>query len=381
MKRGWSEVALGELLSPRNEVCSIVPEREYQEVTVSLWGKGTRLRRKVSGSEIASQKRNVARTGDFIVSKIDARNGAYGFITHDLDGAVVTNDFPLFGVVEKHIQPRWMYWVCRSKFFVDLCRSASEGTTNRVRLKESKFAKMRIPLPPPGEQQRIVTHLDAIESRLTRAQKLREEQEKELNAVLNAAFHKLKANADWVEMGEVAPLYRRPTEIAIDGEYEELGARSFGKGIFHKPTLRGGSLTWQKLFQVHTGDIVISNIKAWEGAIAVAGEADHGRYGSHRYLTCVVDPKRALPEFICFYLLSVSGLEQVGLASPGSADRNRTLAVDRLHKIRVPVVPLAEQLEFKKLLGLQSRIRTEAMRSAQRSNALLPSLLDRIFHG
>ena len=86
MKKGWTEVALGELLTHRTEVCSIVPERQYQEVTVSLWGKGTRLRRKVPGSEIASQERNVARTGDFVVSKIDARNGAYGFIPPELDG-------------------------------------------------------------------------------------------------------------------------------------------------------------------------------------------------------------------------------------------------------------------------------------------------------
>jgi type I restriction enzyme S subunit len=254
-----------------------------------------------------------------------------------------------------------------------------QGTAN-VGLKVQDLQTVTVPLPPLAEQQRIVARLDAIESRLTRAQKLREEQEKELKTVLSAAFHKLEAKADWVEMGEIAPLYRRPTEIAIDGEYEELGARSFGKGIFHKPTLRGESLTWQKLFQVHAGDLVFSNIKAWEGAIAVAGEADHGRYGSHRYLTCVIDPKRALPEFVCFYLLSASGLEQVGLASPGSADRNRTLAVDRLHKIKVPVVPLATQLEFKKLLDLQTQVRAKAAQSNQRMTALLPSLLVRIFN-
>ncbi|MCP5523261.1 MAG: restriction endonuclease subunit S [Verrucomicrobiales bacterium] len=380
MKKGWTEVALGEVLTPRSEVCEINPEGEYREVTVSLWGKGVRLRRKVAGSEIAAQTRNVARTGDFIISKIDARHGAYGFIPTDLDGAVVTNDFPLFSVVEKTAHPRWLYWVSRSAFFVELCRASSEGTTNRVRLKESKFAEVRIPLPPLAEQQRLVAHLDAIESRLTRAQQLGEEQDRELQAALRSAFHRLEAAADWKPMVEVAPVLRRPTEIELDGEYPELGARSFGKGIFHKPALSGASLTWQKLFQVHAGDIVISNIKAWEGAIAVAGKQDHGRYGSHRYLTCVTDPNLALPEFICFYLLSSSGLEQVGLASPGSADRNRTLAVGRLERIKVPILPLAEQREFKKLLDLQLRIRDATAQSGQLVASLLPSLLDRIFN-
>ncbi len=112
----------------------------------------------------------------------------------------------------------------------------------------------------------------------------------------------------------------------------------------------------------------------------MAGEADHDRYGSHRYLTCTVDSERTLPEFVCFYLLSSSGLEQVGAASPGSANRNRTLAVDRLHNIRVPIVPLATQAEFQKLLDLRSKVRSEAAQASQRTTALLPSILDRIFN-
>jgi type I restriction enzyme, S subunit len=339
VNNGWDAVALGEMLRPRSEPCKICPDDQYQEVTVALWGKGVRLRRKVMGSDIGSTTRNVAHEGDFIVSKIDARHGAYGFIPPELEGAVVTNDFPLFAIVPERVHPRWLYWASRSHFFVKLCRSASEGTTNRVRLKESKFAQTKIPLPPITEQQRIITHLDAIEGRLTRAQKLRDDQEQELRTLLLSAFHKLEAHAYWVNMGDVAPLCRRPTEITANGKYPALGARSFGKGIFHKPTLYGESLTWQKLFRVHTGDIVISNIKAWEGAIAVAGEADHGRFGSHRYLTCIADPQRALPEFICFFLLTTTGLEKLALASPGSADRNRTLAVDRLERIKVPIVP------------------------------------------
>ena len=128
-------------------------------------------------------------------------------------------------------------------------------------------------------------------------------------------------------------------EIDVDGEYPELGARSFGKGIFHKPTLKGGQLTWQKLFRVHEGDIVFSNIKAWEGAIVVAGSADHGRFGSHRYLTCVADPTLAIPEFICFYLLTRDGLESVGSASVGMRGIIRTLSMDRLQRSRCQSSP------------------------------------------
>lgn len=379
MKRGWTEVALGEVLEPKTDNCPILPEVEYMEVTVSLWGRGIRLRKRILGSEITAVARNQTATGDFIISKIDARHGAYGFIPKELAGAVVSNDFPLFRVCSETLSPRWLYWISKSSFFVDLCRRASKGTTNRVRLKESLFLNLKIPLPPLAEQQRIVAHLDAIEERLDRIQKLREESEKELLAALRSAFHKIEAESEWLEMGEVAPLVRRPIDIDPVGNYPELGARSFGKGIFHKPTLRGCDLTWQKLFRVHSGDIVISNIKAWEGAIAVATKHDDGRVGSHRYLTCVPNPERALPEFIGFYLLTHDGLEKVGLASPGSADRNRTLAASRLEKITVPIPSLEKQRDFLKLLKLKDSILEQRAKAIIRNDALLPSLLDQIF--
>lgn len=379
MKKGWTKVAIGEVLKSRNESCILNPETEYKEVTVSLWGKGVRLRRNVLGSEISATQRNVARSGDFIISKIDARHGAYGFVPESLHGSVVTNDFPLFGVAAKTIAPQWLYWVSQSRFFVELCRAASEGSTNRVRLKEAKFKMLEIPLPPMLEQKRIAAHLDAIEARLARVQKLREEQELKLLAALRSAFHTIEAKSDWVEMGKVAPLVRREVGIDLEGSYPELGIRSFGRGTFHKPAVLGMETT-KRLFEIHAGDLVFSNVFAWEGAIAVAQPEDHGRLGSHRFISCVCDKSRVLPDYLQFYFLTPGGLEKIGKASPGGAGRNRTLGIQKLADIKVPIVPLATQQEFKKLLDLRVTIQREAQSTNKRISALLPSLLDRIFN-
>jgi type I restriction enzyme S subunit len=182
-------------------------------------------------------------------------------------------------------------------------------------------------------------------------------------------------------MSAVAPIVRRPVEIEMDGEYPELGVRSFGKGVFHKPTLIGAELDWQKLYRIHTGDVVLSNIKAWEGAMAVAGIDDHNRIGSHRYITCVPEEGVSTAGFLCFYLLTDEGIEQVQAASPGSADRNRTLAMKRLEKIEVPIPDYGKQLWFNRL-----QAQTAAIAQAQADNqteidALLPAILDRAFKG
>ena len=380
MRKGWSKVAICEVLNSRKESCILNPEEEYKEITVSLWGKGVRLRRNVLGSAISATRRNVARSGDFIISMIDARHGAYGFIPESLDGGVVTNDFPLFGMVAETVTPRWLYWVSKSQFFVELCRAASEGTTNRVRLKEAKFTALEIPLPPMSEQQRIVAHLDAIETRLSRVQKLREEQKQHLLAALRSTFHKIEANADWIEMGEVAPLVRREVFVDTDGSYPELGIRSFGRGTFHKPDVLGMETT-KRLFEIHAGDLAFNNVFAWEGAVAVATQADHGRVGSHRFITCVCDEERVGAEILQFYFLTAGGLEKLGQASPGGAGRNRTLGIGKLAKILVPVPPIESQREFKALLDLRVRIQREAQRSKERISALTPSLLDCVFNG
>jgi type I restriction enzyme S subunit len=174
---------------------------------------------------------------------------------------------------------------------------------------------------------------------------------------------------------------RRPVEINLDASYPELGVRSFGRGTFHKPDLLGADLSWQKLFLVQQGDLVFSNIKAWEGAFAVAGPDDHGRVGSHRYLTCVPTQGLATADFIWFYLQTSEGLGKVQTASPGSADRNRTLGQGALEAITVPTPPISRQEWFDRLHAKARDARAIRAGTAKDVEALIPAMLHEIFNG
>jgi len=147
-----------------------------------------------------------------------------------------------------------------------------------------------------------------------------------------------------VALSDIAPIRRRPVKIHSDRSYPELGIRSFGRGTFHKPAVSGVDLGTKRLFGIEPGDLVFSNVFAWEGAIAVASSADVGRFGSHRFITCVADAEIANATFLKLYLTtSPEGREQVQRASPGGAGRNRTLGIEKMGQIRVPIPPLAEQ--------------------------------------
>lgn len=238
-----------------------------------------------------------------------------------------------------------------------------------------------VTLPPPEQQHHIVAKTESLNAKIDEAKQLREEILTDAQAMLSSSFQEIIKGAEYRPMAEVAPIVPRKVEIDMDGDYPELGARSFGKGIFHKPTLIGAELDWQKLYRVKEGDLVICNVKAWEGAIAVASRNDRDRVGSHRYITCVPKEGLATTRFLCFYLLTETGLGKVQAASSGSAVRNRTLAMKCLEKIEVPVPDYDKQLWFD---NLQAKV--VAIKQAQADNqteldALLPLILDKAFKG
>jgi type I restriction enzyme S subunit len=372
-------VALADVLRPSNDRVTLAPETRYKQVTARLWGKGLALRGEVTGAEIAASQQNRVRTGQFVVSKIDARHGAFGVVLPELDGAVVSNDFPVFDVRSDVAVTAYIAWVSRTDWFIALCNRASEGSTNRVRLKEVRFLAQCIPLPTLTEQYRIVARLDAAAAAMAARITATGELEAELAATLAAAFDRITRDAPRSTMGEIAPLVRRPVTIDPDATYLELGVRSFGRGLFAKPDVAGDAVTWQSLFRIEAGDLVFSNIKAWEGAFAVA-EAEHaGKHGSHRYLTCVPDTGRATPGYLWFYLQSEEGLRRINEASPGSADRNRTLATKRLAAITVPVPPLDAQHWFDRLQAKVRAARVAQTAATAELDALLPALLHDAF--
>ena len=378
--KAWKNVRLGELLS-RTGV-SVEPDvsHEYSEITVRLWGKGVIERGRVLGAQV-NGRRFVARTGNFIASRIDARNGAMGLVPEWLDGALVTNDFPLFQANKDRLDRSYLGWLSKTAGFVDLCLRASEGTTNRVRLKEDRFLALEIPLPSLSEQRRIVARIEDVATSVRSIEAVRNEQNLEVVSLLQGAFRKITDGVERRAMRDVAPLVRRPVEVSAVSDYPELGVRSFGKGTFHKPYVSGLELGSKRVFMIEPGDLIFSNVFAWEGAIAVAKPEDQGRVGSHRFITRIPVQHLATAGFLCFYFLTPEGMEVINAASPGGAGRNRTLGLEALDGIKVPVPPPSEQVWFDKLCAEVRRMRELQAVSKLELDALLPAILDRAFKG
>lgn len=147
---------IGDFLIKSRTIVNIEDDKAYNRVTVKINNKGVILRDTETGVNIGTKKQYLAKTGQFIISKIDARNGAFGIIPNELDNAIVTNDFPLFEVDTKKINSQFLLLITTTKEFIKFAQSCSSGTTNRQRMDIDLFLNQKIPLPKIEEQNKIV---------------------------------------------------------------------------------------------------------------------------------------------------------------------------------------------------------------------------------
>jgi type I restriction enzyme S subunit len=375
------KLSVGDALSRCKDVVNIEDDRYYKRLTIRMNGRGVKLRDTQMGLEIGTKRQFRVELGQFILSKIDARNGAFGIVPDDCHKAIITGNFWTFDVDGDLLEKRYFELLTKTPAFVDFCVRASDGTTNRRYLDEERFLNQTIDVPSPDEQRCIVDKVESLSKKIGEAKRLREEILIDAQAMLRSAFQQIIEGAKFQPMSEVAPIVRRKVEIKMDSQYPELGVRSFGKGTFHKPVLNGIDVGTKKLYYINLGDLLFSNVFAWEGAIAVVDQRDEGRVGSHRFITCVPKQGITTSEFLCFYLLAGEGIEKIREASPGGAGRNRTLGLKKLEKIEVPIPSYDKQLWFNQLQAQVAAIHQSQTNNQTELDALLPSILDKAFKG
>lgn len=155
----WHKVKVGDFLIRVKDLIHIEKDREYNLVTIKLYHKGVQLRKRELGSNISAFKMSRVKSGQFILSGIDARNGAFGIIPPELDGAVVTNDFWHFDIDERIVSKEYFLFLTSTPFFDDICNKASDGTTNRIRLQADRFYTQELFIPDINNQHEIAEEL------------------------------------------------------------------------------------------------------------------------------------------------------------------------------------------------------------------------------
>jgi type I restriction enzyme S subunit len=392
MSKPWPKVKLAEVLRRSEETIELQPNAGYRQITVKLWGKGVVLRGILTGAEIAASRQMVARHGQFILSRIDARNGALGIVPPELDEAIVTNDFPVFNIVENRLLPTYLGWMCRTASFVEECKRASEGTTNRVRLQEDKFLAREIQLPPLADQRRVVARIEELAGQIQEACTLRQKAAEEATAlpVAYSLYQFSSSTSDWKQLS------------ILDGCEEMIDYRGrtppiSDAGIPHitSANIKGGRINWHtnKFVTEETYSAFMTRgipkpqdvLFTMEAPLGEVGVVPDDRRFSLAQRVILLRPRAdiLLGEFLAKVLTSPAVRDEI--VSKATATTVAGIASKRLKLIRIPVPPLPVQ---RRIVAESDALRTEvdALKclqdeTATELGAFLPSVLSKAFAG
>ena len=373
------KVCIGDFLNKSQNWVEPKPDETYKQITARLWGKGLTLRAEVAGSQIAAARQLRVKAGQFLVSRIDARHGAFGIVPPSLDGALVSNDFPCFDIDSKVVLPTYFAWYARTESFIALCRRASEGSTNRVRLKENEFLRMTVPLPPLDEQRRIVAKLDKVTELVEEAKATGENIHREVQALLRALVRGAPEQPHpTVPFGEVA--LQRPVDIEVepDAEYQFAGVYSFGRGVFRSEVKVGAEFGYKKLTRLDRNDFTYPKLMAWEGALGVVPEECAGCYVSPEFPVFQINQEILHPAVVDAYFKDPLVWPSLVGTSKGTNARRRRLHPDTIRSHRIPVPPRNVQQIIRDIV---ERLAPYSVRKEPSElDTLIPALMHRVFN-
>jgi restriction endonuclease S subunit len=378
-----------EIFLARNKTgIDIKDEEKYKRVTVKTNNGGIFLRDIEKGSNIGTKRQYIISEGQFLLSKIDARNGAFGVVPKELDNGIITGNFWAFDVNNSIINPHFLSLVTTTQKFINFSEAASSGTTNRHYLQEKLFLSQKIPLPSLSEQQRLVDNYNAS---IRHAEMMRQQAKVLETDVENYLYKALGIEKSKNQKWENGKLYfmnfSSVQEWGIDGIIDnnkysssKYNLQSFstnsklaieifrGKSPKYAPQSKSIVINqkcnrWNEIDLNHAKTVDIDWLNTIdrvlftkEGDILInsTGEGTLGRastitsyytnllYDSH-VLLLRVNKELMYPDFFTFVLNSFYGQQQVNSLKSAQSTNQTELGIENLKKILFPVPPLPIQ--------------------------------------
>ena len=132
-----------------------------KKITVKLWGKGVvEKEEKYAGS--SNTQYFIRKAGQFIYSKLDFQNQAFGIIPNKLDGYQSTLDLPTFDI--QNIDPKFLLEYVMRREFYEYQGLIANGSRKAKRIHPEDFLVMPVRIPSLEEQQAIGAYFSNLDN-------------------------------------------------------------------------------------------------------------------------------------------------------------------------------------------------------------------------
>lgn len=381
-------VRVGDVLRLERRPVQVDPMQEYELVGIYSWGKGLFRREPKPGAELGNFRFFALKRGDLVLSNIQAWEGAIGVAREPDAAAIGTHRFLTYVPVDARIDTTWAKWFFLSEPGMTLIRKASPGTTMRNRtLAVDRFEALQIPLPPIDEQRRVAARLDHVESACGEVRAKGDCATSLATAFTASTVLRLdmalseKRAEGWarVALGEVLAERVDGVPVEAGGTYRLAGVYSFGRGMFERADLDGSATSYRILHRLHAGQVVLSRLKGWEGAISVVPDDYDGYFLSPEFPTFDIDAAKADAGYLGALVMTEHFWSGLAGASRGIGARRERVHADRLLEQEIDLPPLEMQVHLARIITSVSAIAETRSETTARVDALLPAALNEAF--
>lgn len=146
-----------------------------------------------------------------------------------------------------------------------------------------------------------------------------------------------------VRLGAVLRQSLDQHKVQPDASYPNFGIYSFGRGLFAKEPINGGTSSAASLYKAHARQFVYSRLFAFEGAYGVVPQQLDGGFVSNEFPLFDCDEARLHVEYLGWLFRVPRIWEEVATLSTGMGDRRRRVKPEQLLTYTIPLPPLPEQ--------------------------------------
>jgi type I restriction enzyme M protein len=209
----WVRETIGNVMQRREEEANFTanPDWLYQVMTISQTGE---IRAREAGKgrkppewrasyfEVSPGSWFAARMNDVVFSSIDLWKGCIATVPGSFDGALVTNEFPIYEVTDERLSPLFLQVLLRSWYYQRAFRAITAGHSNRRRTQAQDFEALEIAFPPDrAEQERLIAEIASAR-----------EQQREASETLRTALAAFSDRIDARGAEELPDVDGKPTE-------------------------------------------------------------------------------------------------------------------------------------------------------------------------
>jgi type I restriction enzyme S subunit len=383
-------VPLGEVLRLSIDAVPVESTTSYPIAGVYSFGRGLFAREPLKGSETTYKVFHRLHSNDFVLSKLKGWEGALAKVPGSFDGWFLSPQFPTFRADPNHLDISYLSWYCKQSMVWENLKNKARGMgARRDSVSPATFLALEIPLPSLSEQRRIVARIEELAAKIEEARELRQQVLKETDRLLIAMAHrrdlsgeaKLQAGWDNITLGDIITRVQDTESVDPSKSYPNFGIYSFGRGLFSKSPIDGISTSARTLYRVRKGQFIYSRLFAFEGAYGTVSEQFNGHYVSNEYPTFELDQNRVNLAFLSAYFKSPLVWSEIATGSQGLGHRRQRVHPDKIlgHRLMLPPIDWQQKIaNVHTEVEVLRRLQTE---SSSELEALLPSILDKIFKG